>query len=65
MTLHYVDDLTLPAITRHLMLSNRSGAKAYIVSTRRKLKFVVEDYSQCRDKLRACVEEVSKRRTAA
>ena len=65
MTLHYVDDLTLPAITRRLRLSNRSGAKAYIVSTRRKLKFVVRDYSQCRDKLRACVEEVSKRRTAA
>jgi RNA polymerase sigma-70 factor (ECF subfamily) len=37
-TLHYAHDLTLPAITRQLMLSNPSGAKAYIVSAQRKLK---------------------------
>lgn len=36
--LHYGYDLTLAAITRHLVLSNRSGAKAFIVSARRKLK---------------------------
>ena len=65
MTLHYVHDLTLPAITRRLMLSNRSGAKAYLVSIRRKLKFVAQDYSQYRDKLSECVEELSKRRSAA
>lgn len=38
MTLHYAHELTLPAITRQLMLSNQSGAKAYIVSAQRKLK---------------------------
>lgn len=37
-TLHYVHELTLPAITRQLMLPNQSGAKAYIVSAQRKLK---------------------------
>lgn len=36
-TLHYGDDVPLDAITRLLGLSNRSGAKAYIVSARRKL----------------------------
>jgi RNA polymerase sigma-70 factor (ECF subfamily) len=37
-SLHYVDELSLPLITRKLMLSNASGAKAFIVSARRKLK---------------------------
>ena len=36
-TLHYGDDVPLDVITRRLGLSNRSGAKAYIVSARRKL----------------------------
>lgn len=36
--LHFVDGMTLPAITRMLGLENRSGAKAYIVSGKRKLK---------------------------
>lgn len=36
--LHHVDGLTLPAITRLLGLSNKSGAKAFIVSGMRKLK---------------------------
>jgi RNA polymerase sigma factor (sigma-70 family) len=35
--LHYGDDMPLDAVTRLLGLSNRSGAKAYIVSARRKL----------------------------
>jgi RNA polymerase sigma-70 factor (ECF subfamily) len=35
--LHYVDGMTLPAITDHLGLDNRSGAKAYVVAARRKL----------------------------
>ena len=35
--LHYGDDLPLDTITRLLGLSNRSGAKAYVVSARRKL----------------------------
>jgi RNA polymerase sigma-70 factor (ECF subfamily) len=36
--LHYVDGLTLPAITRLLELRNKSGAKAYVVSGKRKLR---------------------------
>jgi len=41
MTLHYGEELTLDAITRLLGLTNASGAKAYIVSARRKLKTAV------------------------
>ena len=37
-TLHFGDDVPLDAITRLLGLTNRSGAKAYIVSARRKLE---------------------------
>ena len=36
-TLHYGEELPLDAITRLLNLSNASGAKAYIVSAKRKL----------------------------
>lgn len=36
--LHYVDGVTLPAITSLLGLENKSGAKAYVVSGGRKLK---------------------------
>ena len=36
--LHYGHELTLATITRQLLLSNRSGAKAFIVSAKRKLK---------------------------
>jgi RNA polymerase sigma-70 factor, ECF subfamily len=36
-TLHYGDDLPLDTITQLLKLTNTSGAKAYIVSARRKL----------------------------
>ncbi|HYM60742.1 MAG TPA: sigma-70 family RNA polymerase sigma factor [Thermoanaerobaculia bacterium] len=36
-TLHYGDDMPLDSITRALNLMNASGAKAYIVSARRKL----------------------------
>jgi RNA polymerase sigma-70 factor (ECF subfamily) len=41
MTLHYGEEMTLDAITRLLSLTNSSGAKAYIVSARRKLKAAV------------------------
>ena len=37
-TLHYGDEVPLDAITRLLGLKNRSGAKAFIVSARRKLR---------------------------
>ena len=36
-TLHYGEDMPLDAITRLLRLDNASGAKAYVVSARRKL----------------------------
>lgn len=41
-TLHYGDDMPLDAITRLLGLDNSSGAKAYIVSAKRKLARAVE-----------------------
>jgi RNA polymerase sigma-70 factor (ECF subfamily) len=41
-TLHYGEELPLDAITRMLRLENSSGAKAYIVSAKRKLARAVE-----------------------
>jgi RNA polymerase sigma-70 factor (ECF subfamily) len=41
-TLHYGEELPLDAITRMLQLDNSSGAKAYIVSAKRKLSRAVE-----------------------
>jgi RNA polymerase sigma-70 factor (ECF subfamily) len=41
MTLHYAEEMPLESITRLLNLSNASGAKAYIVSARRKLQAAV------------------------
>jgi hypothetical protein len=55
LTLHYVHDLTVPAITRRLMLSNPSGAKAYIVSAHRKLKVLAQNYNQSRYETDGCV----------
>lgn len=40
-TLHYGEDVPLDSITRLLGLQNQSGAKAYIVSARRKLSRLV------------------------
>ena len=37
MTLHYVQELPLDAVTRLLNLTNASGAKAYVMSAKRKL----------------------------
>ena len=37
MSMHYVGEIPLAAITQELALSNPSGAKAYIVNARRKL----------------------------
>ena len=42
MTLHYGHDMRLDAITATLGLTNASGAKAYIVSARRKLNIAVK-----------------------
>ena len=41
-TMHYGDEIPLDAITRLLGLENASGAKAYIVSARRKLARAVQ-----------------------
>ena len=42
MVLHYSEEMSLDAITRLLGLSNASGAKAYVVSARRKLKAALD-----------------------
>lgn len=44
-TLHYGDDMPLDAITRLLRLENTSGAKAYIVSAKRKIAQAVQRLS--------------------
>lgn len=43
LALHYGHGLPLAVITRQMMLSNQSGAKAYIVNARRKLKAVLRN----------------------
>ncbi len=43
MMLHYGNDVPLGEITRTLGLTNKSGAKAYIVSARRKVHFLVQE----------------------
>jgi RNA polymerase sigma-70 factor, ECF subfamily len=48
MMLHYGEEVPLGDITRHLGLTNKSGAKAYIVSARRKLSSMVE--AQAKDR---------------
>jgi RNA polymerase sigma-70 factor, ECF subfamily len=45
MTLHYGHDMRLDAITSALGLTNASGAKAYIVSARRKLSAAVRRWN--------------------
>ena len=42
MTLHYAEEISLDAITRLLGLTNASGAKAYVVSAKRKLGVAIE-----------------------
>jgi RNA polymerase sigma-70 factor (ECF subfamily) len=46
MTLHYGHDMPLDAITATLGLMNASGAKAYIVSAKRKLNVAVKKWKQ-------------------
>jgi RNA polymerase sigma-70 factor (ECF subfamily) len=43
-TLHYGEEVPLEAITRLLRLENQSGAKAYIVSAKRKLARLVQQW---------------------
>ena len=42
MTLHYGEEMPLEAVTRLMNLNNESGAKAYIVSAKRKLARAVQ-----------------------
>jgi len=63
--LHYVQELTLPAITRRLMLTNASGAKAYMVSARRKLKFWGRGYKVRKHNLIAFIDVATERKKAA
>jgi len=44
MTLHYVHEVPLDAVTRLLNLTNASGAKGYVVSARRKLARAVNEW---------------------
>jgi len=44
MTLHYMHELPLSSVTRMLGLTNQSGAKAYIVSARRKLDRALQQW---------------------
>jgi RNA polymerase sigma-70 factor (ECF subfamily) len=46
MTLHYGHDMPLDAITAALGLTNASGAKAYIVSARRKLNAAMKRWNE-------------------
>jgi RNA polymerase sigma-70 factor (ECF subfamily) len=46
MTLHYAEEMPLDAITRLLRLTNPSGAKAHIVSARRKLSQSLDRWKQ-------------------
>jgi RNA polymerase sigma-70 factor (ECF subfamily) len=49
MTLHYVHELPLDAVTRTLNLTNASGAKAYVVSARRKLARAFSQWKERED----------------
>jgi hypothetical protein len=44
-TLHYAEEVPLDVITRMLKLENASGAKAYLVSAKRKLDRAVKRWS--------------------
>jgi len=46
MTMHYVHELPLEAVTRLLALTNASGAKAYVVSARRKLARAFDQWNE-------------------
>ena len=58
MMMHYGEDVPLGDITRQLGLTNKSGAKAYIVSARRKLNSpAVRDRADRLDRFRASRSE--------
>jgi len=53
MTLHYVHELPLDAVTRTLNLTNTSGAKAYVVSARRKLARAFNQWKEREERRKA------------
>lgn len=50
MMLHYVHELPLNAVTRILQLTNASGAKAYVVSAKRKLTRAFNQWKENRER---------------
>jgi RNA polymerase sigma-70 factor (ECF subfamily) len=50
MTLHYVQELPLDTVTRMLELTNPSGAKAYVVSARRKLARAFDQWKETEER---------------
>lgn len=57
MSMHYADEMSLDAITRLLGLRNASGAKAFIVSARRKLASAITKLQ--RPRVRATADGVT------
>jgi len=55
--LHFVDELTLAAIDRLLQLDNKSGARAYLVSAKRKLQ---RSFSQAKNATQAAAQPTVK-----
>lgn len=53
MTLHYGEDMPLALLTRLLKLDNRSGAKAYIVSAKRKLERALQRHNARQETMRS------------
>jgi hypothetical protein len=45
MMLHFGEDMPLATISRLLKMENASGAKAYVVSAKRKLKVAVDRWT--------------------
>jgi RNA polymerase sigma-70 factor, ECF subfamily len=62
--LHYGHDYTLPSVTRLLGLQNASGAKAYVVSARRKLNGVVRHWETVKNRKGAPFRKRTERRSS-
>jgi RNA polymerase sigma-70 factor (ECF subfamily) len=62
MMLHYGHDYTLPSVTRLLGLQNASGAKAYVVSARRKLHGAIRQWQTVKKRRGAVFRTRTERR---
>jgi len=60
--LHYGHDYTLPSVTRLLGLQNASGAKAYVVSARRKLQGAVRQWRTVKEGKGEVFQKLTERR---